>query len=355
MARKNKAPKAPKVKKERKKLSFNWYDKNVQTALIAAVLVICVFAAGNMTGVLLSVTESIESAQVSIEDTTAAPQTTAPTTQPSTEPATQAPTTAVAQTTAPAATTYPFESNPVHTEPAINGSSSQAPAGTTASAATTAPAGTADTTAAAAQSAPAGAPASTEDIIALFNKSADNVKVNATVVQRNFKKQQHLSEYTELPSVLQSVGSPLISKLLTDNNEVKVHDTKERIIEKFPVGNETWSSKATVADLKEATCTDDGTSYNITLKYVDGTDPVGTGVANSFTMFKVEDIQETAGSLVSGGSFAYFDAVITCKIDKATGNMTWVNYHLPCVATIETKLATAKVGMMIEEDFTITY
>lgn len=344
MARKNKAPKAPKVKKERKKLSFKWFDKNVQTALIAAVLVICVFAAGNATGLLLSVNESIENAQVNTQETTADPQTTAPTTVPST----QAPTTAAPQTTASAATTFPFESKPVHTEPDANGSAA-APAGTTASS------GTADTTAAPAQSAPAGAPQSTEEIVALFNKSADNVKVNATVVQRNFKKQQHLEDKTELPSVLQSVGSPLISKLLTDNNEVKVHDTKERIIEKFPVGNETWSSKATAADLKEATCTDDGTSYNITLKYVDGTDPVGTGVANSFTMLKVEDIKETAGSLVKGGSFSYFDAVITCKIDKATGNMTWVNYHLPCVMTVETAVATGKVGMMIEEDFTITY
>ena len=351
MARKNKAPKAPKVKKERKKLSFNWYDKNVQTALIAAVLVICVFAAGNMTGVLLSVNESIESAQVSVEETTAAPQTTAPTTAPTTQPTTQAPTTAAPQTTAPAATTFPFESKPVHTEPDANGSA----AAPSAPAATTAPSGTADTTAAPVQSAPAGAPEKAEEIIALFNKSADNVKVNATVVQRNFKKQQHLEDKTELPSVLQSVANPLISKLLTDNNEIKVHDTKERIIEKFPVGNETWSSKATAADLKEATCTDDGTSYNITLKYVDGENPVGTGVANSFTMFKVEDIKETAGSLVKSASFSYFDAVITCKIDKATGNMTWVNYHLPCVLTVETPVASGKVGIMIEEDFTITY
>ena len=357
MARKNKAPKAPKVKKERKKLSFNWYDKNVQTALIAAVLVICVFAAGNVTGTLLSVGDSIQNAQVdaSTEATTAAPQTTAPTTAApqTTAPTTQAPTAAAPQTTAPAATTYPFESNPVHTEPAINGGSSSA--APSAPAGTTAPAGTQDTTAAPVQSAPAGAPASTEEIIALFNKSADNVKVNATVVQRNFKKQQHLEDKTELPSVLQSVANPLISKLLTDNNEIKVHDTKERIIEKFPVGNETWSSKATAADLKEATCTDDGTSYNITLKYVDGENPVGTGVANSFTMFKVEDIKESAGSLVKNASFSYFDAVITCKIDKATGNMTWINYHLPCVMTVETPVASGKVGLMIEEDFTITY
>ena len=328
MARKNKAPKAPKVKKERKKLSLNWFDKNVQTALIAAVLVICVFAAGNMTGVLLSVNESIESAQVSVEDTTAAPH-----------------------TTAPAATTFPFESKPVHTEPDANGSA----AAPSAPAATTAPSVTADTTAAPVQSAPAGAPEKAEEIIALFNKSADNVKVNATVVQRNFKKQQHLEDKTELPSVLQSVANPLISKLLTDNNEIKVHDTKERIIEKFPVGNETWSSKATAADLKEATCTDDGTSYNITLKYVDGENPVGTGVANSFTMFKIEDIKESAGALVKSASFSYFDAVITCKIDKATGNMTWINYHLPCVLTVETPVASGKVGIMIEEDFTITY
>lgn len=345
MARKNKTPKAPKVKKERKKLSLNWFDKNVLTALIATVLVICVFAAGNITGKLLSVSDSVKEVQGSLAETEA-PTTTAPTT---TQPTTAAQdTTAPATTAADTQTTFPFASAPVITEPGASSASD--------SAATTAAASSDGTvTPSASQPASTGAPQSTEEIVALFNKAADNVKVNATTVTRNIKKQQHLEEHTELPSLLQSVGTPIISKVLKDNTEVKVYDTKETIIEKFPVGEQTWSSKATAADLKEATCTDDGTSYNITLKFVDGTDPVGTGVANSFSLMKVEYVTDVAGSMVTGASFSYFDAVITCKIDKATGNLTWANYHLPMKATVETKVASGVVGLMIEEDFSIAY
>lgn len=338
MARKNKSPKAPKVKKERKKLSLKWFDKNVYNALVATVLVICVFAAGNFTGRLLSVKDSIEEAKADVTASTAAPvTTTAPTAAATTQPTT------AATTKADTETTFPFASAPVITEAGANSSSSSS-----------------DTTAASAAqgdtSSNAGAAVqSTDEVLALFNKAADNVKVNATSVTRNFVKQQHLSEYTELPSLLQSMGSSIISSVLKDSYEVKVYDTKEKIIEKFPVGEETWSSKATAADVKEATCTDDGTNYNITIKYIDGTDPVGSGVANSFSLMKVEYVTEAAGNIVTGASFSYLDAVITAKIDKATGNLVWANYHLPMKCSVDTKIASGVVGLLIEEDYTIAY
>lgn len=216
----------------------------------------------------------------------------------------------------------------------------------------------AETTAAPqAQTPSSSAPQSKEEIVALFNTAANKVKTEATVVTRNFKKQQHLSEHTQLPSLMQSIGTPLISELLKDNTEVKTYDTPERIVEKFPVGEQTWSSRATAADLTEATCVDEGSAYKITLKYISGKDPQGSGVANSFSVMKKEYITDIAavGSMVNDASFEYFDAVIMATVDKASGRLTWANYHLPTIVTVDTKVGSATVGMMIEEDFTIAY
>lgn len=331
MARRNKEPKAPKEKKP----FSHYFDKDVKNALCIALAIICLFSAGQITGMLLSVSDSIE-AEIQNIATTTAPVTSAP----ATTTAAPAQTPTAAPTQAPATTAASQTSADTTAAPAVSDT-------------TAAPA--ADTTAAPAAS--TGAPQTTAEIVALFNKAANNVKESATKVTRNFKKQQHLEEYTELPSAAQSIGTSLIGQFLKDNDEAKVYDTKERIIEKFPVGNETWSSKTTEADLKEATCTDDGTSYNITLKYIDSTDPVGSGVANAFTVMTMESVKEAA-SIVESASFKYFDAVIQCKIDKATGNMTWANYHLPMVMSADAKIivtVSGTVGMMFEEDFTIEY
>ena len=335
-----KREKALKVKKERK--SFNEiFDKDFTNALAFILVFILLFSAGNFTGMLLSIKDGITVNQVSgttdgsaeVANPTQAP-TQAPTpapTQASTAAPTQAPTQAPTNVTA--APTMP---------PATTNAPTQAPTAAPTEAPTAAPQGSSMTT---------------EEIVALFNKASNGVKENATKVTRNFKKQQHLAEHTVLPSVAQSVGSGLIDTLLKDNNEAKVYDTKERIIEKYPIGNDTVSARVTPADLKEATCTDDGTSYNITLKFIDGTDPVGSGVANAFTVMTVESVKESV-SMVESASFKFFEAVIQCKIDYATGRLTWSNYHLPFVMSAHAKMVIevdASVGVLIEEDFTIEY
>lgn len=195
------------------------------------------------------------------------------------------------------------------------------------------------------------------EIIELFNTAANKIKPNATKITLNYKKQEHLSEYTELPSAIQSVGSGLISTFLKDANDPEVWDSKEVINEKFPKQNETWSGKVTEADVTEVSCTDDGTSYNITLKFIESTDPKGVGVDNAFNTLSSEDVM-SATPIVTGFSVRYFDGVINCKIDKATGKITWINYHNPMVLSAEAKVIVAvsgTVGMMFEEDYTIEY
>ncbi|MCM1364603.1 MAG: hypothetical protein NC122_07530 [Faecalibacterium sp.] len=202
-----------------------------------------------------------------------------------------------------------------------------------------------------------GAPQTPAEIIALFNESANKVKTNATRVTRNYEDLTHNEENTVMPSALESIGKGLISTFLK-KDETPVVSEGADIANGFPVKGESWGSKATEADVTEATCTDDGTSYNITLKFKESTDPaVGSGVGATFDIMKQEDITNAA-SIVQSASTRYYDAVVTCKIDKATGNMTWANYKLPMVLSVTAKVLVtldAAVGMTFEHDYTIEY
>ena len=102
------------------------------------------------------------------------------------------------------------------------------------------------------------------------------------------------------------------------------------------------------------TCTDDGKYYNITLKFIDGTDPTNTGVATSFNIIRGEDVK-AAAKVVSDFSSDYYDAVITCKIDKATGNLVSANYKLPIVMHVKAMGVDAQVGMTFIHDYTINW
>ena len=105
------------------------------------------------------------------------------------------------------------------------------------------------------------------------------------------------------------------------------------------------------------TCTDDGTSYNIVLKFNECTDPVGSGCANAFTLIKESDVKGNA-PIVQSFSCKLYDAQIECKIDKATGNMTWAKYTLPMVLSVTAKVFVtidASVGMTFVDDYTIAY
>ena len=296
------------------------FDPEVKKGLIIALVIVLLFSSGNFLGSLMSSGKAIDKASSDV---------------------------ASAVATQPATTTQPAATAPPATQPAA--SESTAPA-----ADSSAPA--ADSTAPANNNASTGAPSSKADIVNLYNESANKIKTNASKVTRNFEDLQHNSEYTEMPGALQSIGSGLISSFLK-KNETPVDYTGADINANFPVKGETYVSKVTEADLSDATCTDDGTNYNITLKFNECTDPTTNGCAVAFNIIKPEEVYNAA-KVVKSFSCRYYDAVIECKIDKATGNMTWVKFTLPMVLSVTAQvLATldAKVGMTFIDDYTITY
>ncbi len=295
------------------------FDPEIKKGLIIALVIILLFGSGNFLGGVFS-----KKTQVTSDSSTTAPQTQAPTQAPATQaPATQEQTTA-------------------------------APAGEQTTAAS-ASAGD-STTAAPADQSSTGASMSKADIVKLFNESANKIKTGASKVTRNWQDYQHNEDKTVLPSALQSIGKPLISKFLK-KNETPLELTGEDIKKVYPVAGEDFVSKTTEADLADATCTDDGTSYNIVLKFNECTDPVGSGCANAFTLIKESDVKGNA-PIVQSFSCKLYDAQIECKIDKATGNMTWARYTLPMVLSVTAKVFVtidASVGMTFVDDYTIAY
>ena len=202
------------------------------------------------------------------------------------------------------------------------------------------------------------APSTKAEILALYNKAANNVKTNAKKVTRNYEDLQHNEEYLQAPGPLQSIGASLISQFLKKDETPVVYGTKQEIIDNFPAKGETYSSKATEADLADAKCTDDGKYYNVTLKFKESVDPAaGTGAASAFSVIKSEEVYE-ATSVVKNFSAKYYDATIVAKIDKATGNLVSATFTLPIILQVQAQVITtidAQVGMTFIDDYSVEY
>ena len=280
--------------------------------IVIALVILVLFFSGNFLGTLGgSPDKAAVEEDTQVEDVVA---TTQPTTQTTTVPTTQ-PTT---QTT-PDVTDAPSQDTP----------STEAPSGEM----------------------------STAEIVALFNESANRVKTEATKVVKNYEYKRMLEEHLEVPAALNSMMDTLMGSVMKDELEPQEY-TGEMIVEKYPVPRETWSSQLTEADVVEATCIDNGTEYEITLKLVESNNPnVGSGVAAAMDTITEED-KAGIPDMVQKMDMRYFDCVIRCKIDKASGRTTWSNYLSPVVFDCEVKMIgtmAAKVGFSFEKDYTITY
>ena len=288
--------------------------------VVVILVVLALFVSGNLLGKLGSnreaATEDTEVTDVVVTPTTEA--TTQPTTTPTTAPTTQA----------PAADS---------TDDAIDM--------------------TAETIVDATE-APASGEMSKAEIIALFNESANKIKTEATKVVRNHEYKKMLEEYLEVPSVLNGMMDTFMGSVMKDDLEPQEYVGTDMIVEKYPVPRETWSSKLTEADVTEATCVDNGTEYEITLKLVETINPtVGSGVAAAMDTITEED-KEGIPDMVSKMDMRYFDCVIQCKIDKATGRTTWSTYTTPVVFDCEVKMFgthAVKMGLSFEKEYVITY
>lgn len=293
----------------------------ITQGIIIALIIIVLFFSGNFFGTLSGMPGSDEDVQKDTQAQEVIQSTVAPVTQ--------------------ATTQMPVTQTPTQT-------STQAPADSSdADVATTAP--VAD--------APSGEMSKAE-IISLFNESANRVKTEATKVVKNYEYKEMLEEHLEVPSVLNGMMDTFMGSVMKDDLEPQEYAGTDMIVEKYPVPRESWSSQLTEADVTEAICVDNGTEYEITLKLVETINPnVGQGVAAAMDTITEED-KAGIPDMVSKMDMRYFDCVIKCKIDKATGRTTWSNYTSPVVFDCEVKMFgthAVKMGLSFEKDYTITY
>ncbi len=302
---------------ENKKNSSGFFE-----VVVVILVVLALFVSGNLIGKLGSNRQEADTT----EDTNVTDVVVNPTTEATTQPTT-------APTTAP---------------------TTQAPADNAGDSADTTEAPAVDAT-----EAPSSGEMSKAEIIALFNESANKVKTEATKVVKNYENREHLEEYLEMPKLLEATANSLMGSVFKDDVEPVEYATKEEIVAQYQVPGVDWVSQLTEAEVEEATCTDNGTEYEIMLKLYPTKDPEpGVGVAKAFDTITPSEIKESAPSMLQTFSTEYFDCVIKCKIDKATGHTTWSNYYSPIIMDVTVKMGgtmNARLGLSFEKDYTITY
>ncbi|MBE6774958.1 MAG: hypothetical protein E7543_02075 [Ruminococcaceae bacterium] len=303
---------------------FDSIGSEWKTGISVALAIILVFSLGNVAGSLTNINAvPVDEAGAAVENTvaTAAP-TEAPTAAPTVAP-TQAPT-AAPTTQAPVADTQPSDA-------AISAPAEQAPS--------------------------TGAPATTEEIVALFNESANKIKTNATKATRNYQDMR--INKLEVPSALQSLADGAIEKFVKPNMTPEVYVGAE-VAEKYPVSGTDFASKLKPEYLETITCTDNGTEYIIDIKMKDQVNPVyrsGEGVGSIFWTMNIDDIANNAPGFESG-ELSYYDCTATAKIDKATGNMTYSKFIYNFDMDVKIKMIVslqAIASLTVDEEYVIEY
>ncbi len=205
--------------------------------------------------------------------------------------------------------------------------------------------------------APSGAPQGTAAILAYYNTAANNIKTKAKTVTRNYEDYQHNEDKLELPSLLQSAGKSLIGTFLKKNETPQTYEGTDAIKGGFPIPGETYVSKLTEAQIASAECKDNGSEYEITIVAKTEKNPTyGQGVSAGFEIIKTEDVMNAAGFIVKSFDTEYYNCTVKCKVDKATGNITWINFATPIIMSVASSIGiNAKVGMTFVKDFTVTY
>lgn len=255
-------------------------------------------------------------------------------TKPEAETTTQAESSAVSQTqeAKPEETTLPAQSSNLQTVPEE----------TTLEAETTAPS----------------APETVQEIVALFNESANRIKPEASKIVKNYEKRTVNEDKLVIPEAVESAGRSLLTSVMKDDTDPIVYDTKEDIKNEFLVPDQSYVSKLKADSVEKATCTDNGKEYVVYLKLKTQKNPTaGVGVGAVCDVIEAAEVAEGA-SFVEKFTTEYYNCEVKATIDKASGRVTHINYTTPLVLEVTVNMFgthDGAVGLTFEKDYTITY
>ncbi len=202
------------------------------------------------------------------------------------------------------------------------------------------------------------APASTQEIVALFNESANKIKAEASKVVKNYEKRIVNEDKLVIPELLESTAKSLMTTLMKDDTDPIVYDTKEDIRNEFLVPDQSYVSRLKADAVEKATCTDNGKEYVVYLKLKNQENPTaGSGVGAVCDVIEAAEVAEGA-PFIEKFTTKYYNCEVKATIDKASGRVTHISYSTPLVLEATVNMFgthNAAVGLTFVKDYTITY
>ena len=211
-------------------------------------------------------------------------------------------------------------------------------------------------------------PQSKEEIVAYYNTAVNNAKKNSKSIHSNYMKHAVAGEITGIPKALDSVGQSLIKDNMGEDDSKKnvTWTSAEDKNAFFPVEGESYASKLTAADVKEAKITEKNGKWIIRITTV--ADPRSEGYSHSnghapkafnAVLPGIIDgyIPGVAKSLFSVGTVAtgYPSSTVQVTVDPATGNVTHANYMLFWTLYIPLSGTDVVLPFSTENDYTINW
>ena len=138
-------------------------------------------------------------------------------------------------------------------------------------------------------------PQTVEEIVELFNKSANRIKPEAKKVVKNYENRIVNEDKVDVPKALESTAKTMMDTFMSDDTDPIVYATKDEIKTEFLVPNQSYVSVLKATDVKSASVTDKGNEYVITIKLKDEKNPVpGKGIGSVCDVIETSEVASKA-------------------------------------------------------------
>ncbi len=198
----------------------------------------------------------------------------------------------------------------------------------------------------------------TDEIVEMFNKSANKIKTDASKVVKNYENRTVNRDKTSIPAAVEAAAEDMLASLMKDDTEPIVYATRNEIVENYLVPKQNYVSKMRSSDVVKATCVDKGDEYEVYFKLKNQTNPTaGVGIGAVCDVIEANEVAEGA-PFVDKFTTEYYNCEIKATINKSTGKITHANYTTPLVLNITVSMFgkhDISIGFTFEKDYTITY
>ena len=177
-------------------------------------------------------------------------------------------------------------------------------------------------------------PSTAIEAVELFNAAANRIKTEKPVVYQT-------KDYFQISNVLfgKTDMTSILSRLNRDDSS-----KKEILPAEFPVGGENWSSKLQPSAVQSAACTDAGNTLNLTITLKPESGVPLRAQSNHGSCFSIPgDFEflnfDISGIKISELTLTYSGCSISCLIEKSTGRLLHVDYHIQAEGSLQLTLA----------------